>query len=105
VNFGFDAHAALGRLPLARVAVVHLAGGRWIGRLLDDHRHDVPDAVFALLSDLAAATPRPLTVIIERDGNFPPMNRLLAELDRARAARARHAWWWRWLRRWRPRVP
>jgi uncharacterized protein len=52
VNFGFDARAALGRLPLHRVAAVHLAGGRWIGRLLDDHCHDVPDAVFTLLADV-----------------------------------------------------
>ena len=85
VNFGFDAHAALRRLPLHRVRVVHLAGGQWIGRLLDDHRHDVPDAVFELLVGLAAAAPQPLTVIIERDGNFPPFAHLLAELDRARA--------------------
>lgn len=95
VNFGFDAHAALGRLPLARVRIVHVAGGQWIAarggerRLLDDHRHDVPEPVFDLLADLAGRTPRPLTVILERDGNYPALARLLEELDRARAALAR----------------
>jgi len=88
VNFGFDARAALARLPLHRVAVVHLAGGRFIGRLLDDHRHDVPDAVFDLLAELAASTSRPLTVVLERDGNYPPIEHLLDELDRARATLA-----------------
>ena len=88
VNFGFDARAALARLPLHRVAVVHLAGGRFIGRLLDDHRHDVPDEVFELLALLAASTSRPLTVVLERDGNYPPIERLLDELERARAALA-----------------
>ena len=89
VNFGFDAREALARLPVERVSAVHLAGGRWIGRLLDDHLHDVPDAVFSLLTELASIAPRPLTVIIERDGNFPLPARLLAELDRAREALAR----------------
>jgi uncharacterized protein (UPF0276 family) len=94
-NFGFDAMAALGRLPLDRVAMVHLGGGHWITardgrrRLLDDHRHDVPDPVFTLLTGLAARAPQPLTVVLERDGNYPPLDRLLVELDRARAALAR----------------
>ena len=94
VNFGFDAHAALARLPLSRVRFVHVAGGAWIGedggrrRVLDDHRHDVPAPVFELLADLAARAPNPLTVIVERDGHYPPIERLLGELDRARTALA-----------------
>jgi uncharacterized protein (UPF0276 family) len=94
-NFGFDASAALGRLPLDRVDMVHLAGGHWITardgqrRLLDDHRHDVPDPVYALLMELAARAPQPLTVLLERDGDYPALEHLLGELDRARAALAR----------------
>jgi uncharacterized protein len=93
-NLGFDATAALGRLPLARVRAVHLSGGRWITaaggahRLLDDHLHDPPDAVYALLVELARRAPHPLTVILERDGEYPRMEALLAQLDRARAALA-----------------
>jgi len=95
LNFGYDAHAALARLPLARVGLVHIAGGRWIDapgggrRLLDDHQHDVPDPVFDLLAALAARAPRALTVILERDGRYPALGRLLEDLDRARAALAR----------------
>ncbi len=86
VNQGWDATAALDQLPLTRVTTVHLAGGRrWRGRVLDDHLHPVPDAVFALLEDLAARAPGPLDVIIERDGSFPPFAELLAEIDHARA--------------------
>ena len=94
LNFGFDARTALARLPLARVRLVHVAGGGWIGaggaarRRLDDHRHDVPPAVFDLLAELAARAPQPLTVILERDGDYPPIASLLAELARARAALA-----------------
>jgi len=92
LNFGFDARAALARLPIEHVRLVHLAGGSWIAttagarRHLDDHRHDVPAPVFALLSELAARAPQPLDVILERDGNYPPMARLLTELDHARRA-------------------
>lgn len=96
VNFGFDAARALDRLPLERVAQVHVAGGRWIAggvrgdarRLLDDHLHDVPDPVFDLLRALGARCPRSLTVVLERDGDLPTFDALMAQLARARAALA-----------------
>ena len=86
---------SLERLPLDRVHQVHISGGRWIGdteaqrRLLDDHLHDPPDPVYDLLAELARMCPNPLTVILERDGSYPPMGHLLAQLDRARRAMAR----------------
>ncbi len=92
VNAGRDPHRDLARLPLDRVGMIHLSGGRWIDgpagarRLLDDHLHDVPDPVFDLLGALAAATSQPLTVIIERDGGYPSFASLLGQLDRARAS-------------------
>jgi uncharacterized protein (UPF0276 family) len=72
---------------------VHLAGGRWIGepnaeRLLDDHLHDVPDPVYALLAEAGARASHPITVVLERDGRYPPIESFLAELDRAREALA-----------------
>ena len=94
-NFGFDALAFLDRIPLERVEHVHLAGGRWVRsstgsrRLIDDHLHDVPDVVLALLEELASRAPGALTVLVERDGRYPPIERLLDELDSARSAIAR----------------
>jgi uncharacterized protein (UPF0276 family) len=90
LNFGLDPHAFLARLPAGRIETVHISGGKWIGeRILDDHLHDPPGSVYDLLAALAAACPNPLTVILERDGSYPPMRHLLAQLDRARAALAR----------------
>jgi uncharacterized protein (UPF0276 family) len=94
VNFGTDPAAMLLRLPLHRVKTVHLSGGHWIAepgasgrqRLLDDHVHDVPPEVFALLTLLGAHAPQPLDIILERDGAFPAFARLLEQLDAARAA-------------------
>lgn len=83
-NFGFDALDVLARIPHERVRAVHLAGGRRIerDRILDDHLHDVPAEVFALLAYVANEE---TTVILERDGNYPAIEELIAELDRARA--------------------
>jgi len=83
-NFGFSAEAVVASLPAHRVRMIHLAGGRRIerNRLLDDHLHAVPDEVFALLSCVTAGE---AMVVLERDGNYPPIEELLAELDRARA--------------------
>ena len=94
VNFGDDPHTFLHRFPLDRVAAVHLSGGHWIDgpngarRLLDDHVHDVPPEVFALLRELGRLAPQPLTIILERDGRYPPIALLLDQLDTARAALA-----------------
>ena len=79
-------------MPLERVAMVHLSGGRWIRppgaapRLLDDHLHDVPQPVFDLLEALALRASQPLTVIIERDGRYPDFAVLLEQVERARRA-------------------
>jgi uncharacterized protein (UPF0276 family) len=89
-NFGYDPIAFLDALPLDRVTQVHLAGGRPLpeGRLLDDHKHDVPDPVYDLLLALGTRVRQPLDVILERDGDYPPMTHLLAQLSRARATLA-----------------
>ncbi|HEU4767309.1 MAG TPA: DUF692 family protein [Pyrinomonadaceae bacterium] len=94
LNFNFDPLDFISRIPPERISAIHLAGGKWIGRpdaprLLDDHLHDVPDPVYDLLEAVAARATQPLTVIIERDGKFPPIESLLDQLDRARATVAR----------------
>ena len=93
-NFKFDPVDFISRIPPERIGSIHLAGGRWIGRpdaqrLLDDHLHDVPDPVYDLLEEVAARVPHALTVIIERDGNFPPIEWLIDQLDCARRAVSR----------------
>jgi uncharacterized protein (UPF0276 family) len=94
-NLGYDAVTVLRRLPLERVRIVHLAGGKPLRdrdgrvRLLDDHLHAVEDPVLELLEELGCWAPGPLRVIVERDGRYPPMAELLRELDAARDALAR----------------
>jgi len=95
LNHGYDPKAFLRQIPAARFRAIHIAGGKFISapdgsqRLLDDHLHDVPDPVFELLEEAAALSPNPLTAILERDGAYPSMDCLLAQVELARQALAR----------------
>jgi uncharacterized protein len=100
-NTGLDPGRHLLSFPIERAACVHLSGGRLIReptqyarhegatRMLDDHLHAVPASVYDLLALLASRAPGPLTVIIERDGNYPPFADLLSDVRNAREALAR----------------
>jgi uncharacterized protein (UPF0276 family) len=80
-NHGYDPVALLDRLPLDRLAYVHVAGGREEGGLYhDSHADPVPPAVLHLLAHVAARRPVP-GVMLERDSRFPPAAELDAELD------------------------
>jgi uncharacterized protein len=94
LNFGYDPAEFITRIPGDSIGAIHIAGGRMIEcdgtrRLLDDHLHPVPDPVYALLEEVGARVTKPLTVILEQDGNYPSMGDLLLQLDRAREALAR----------------
>jgi hypothetical protein len=95
VNLRYDAKAFIRALPLGRVSTVHIAGGSdavdtetGVTLRVDDHRHDVPADVFELLTLVGALAPQPLTIVLERDGEFPPFAQMLEELERARVALA-----------------
>jgi len=86
-NHGFDAAAALDRLPLERLAYVHVAGGtERDGVYVDTHAHPVPAAVLELLAELGARCPE-APVLLERDSGYPPEGELRAELQAVAAAR------------------
>lgn len=92
-NFGFDAVEYLDSLPLHLVRQVHLAGGRRVRlrrtggeRILDDHLHPTPPQVMDLLTHLAEKAPQPLTIVLERDGNYPSFQEIMGELEQARSA-------------------
>ena len=81
VNGGTDPVALLARLPLERVAYVHVAGGtERDGLYHDTHTHATPQEVLALLTELCTRHPPP-AIMLERDGAYPPAEELHAELD------------------------
>jgi len=90
-NFELDPIEELLKFPLDKVEYVHIAGGHEAedenGKyFLDDHLHPVSEMVFLMLEELAASVPGPLTVILERDGNYPAFEVIALELSSASMA-------------------
>ncbi|HQR07565.1 MAG TPA: DUF692 domain-containing protein [Gemmatales bacterium] len=86
-NFGGEPEAFLRKLPLEKVAYVHVAGGRdgKDGRYHDTHTTPIPQPVFDLVTWLSERIAIP-GIILERDDYFPDQATLHAELNRIRAA-------------------
>jgi uncharacterized protein (UPF0276 family) len=85
-NRGQDPETLLDRLPLDRVAYVHVAGGSELDGLYHDtHTHAVPQAVLDLVTSLCTRH-RPPAFLLERDGAYPPAAELTAELTAIAAA-------------------
>jgi len=84
-NHGFDADAYIAALPAGRIAQIHLAGHRDLGtHIIDTHDRAVIDPVFALYGRTVERI-GPVSTMIERDDDIPPLGELVAELDRVRA--------------------
>lgn len=80
-NHKFDAVDYLKRLPLERLAYVHMAGGTFKqGLYHDTHCHPLREQSLDLLASLCQLTV-PSRVMLERDDSFPPITELSAELD------------------------
>ena len=87
-NHGYDAYAFLNGIPADRVIQFHLAGHSDMGNyIVDTHDHPVREEVWDLYK---AALKRfgPVSTMIERDDNIPPLAEMLDELEQARALAA-----------------
>jgi uncharacterized protein (UPF0276 family) len=87
-NHGFDAAVYVDAVPAERVFQIHLAGhSRSAELLIDTHDHAVCDEVWALY---ARAVERlgPVSTLIEWDDQIPEFERLVQEVERARAVAA-----------------
>jgi uncharacterized protein (UPF0276 family) len=87
-NQGFDPHDYLDGVPADRIWQIHLAGHSDYGDyVIDTHDHDVPAQVWDLYRE-AIRRFGPISTMIERDDDIPPLSELLAELDMARRVHA-----------------
>jgi len=83
-NHEFDASTYLQNLPCDRVQQLHLAGHLNRGDyLIDTHDQSVIEPVWRLYEE-ALRLFGPVSTMIERDDNIPPLAELLAELAQAR---------------------
>jgi uncharacterized protein (UPF0276 family) len=84
INHHFDPGTFLEQMPLDHCVQVHLAGGYWRGGwLVDGHSELVPAEIFDLFQELATRC-QIKGVIFEYDKNFPSIERLLQQIERAR---------------------
>lgn len=83
-NHGFEPIEYLTGIPVDRVHQFHLAGHENRGEIIID-THDAPviDPVWDLYAE-ACKRFGPVSTMIERDDNIPPLEELLVELDHAR---------------------
>jgi len=91
INHRYDAAAFIDALPHARIAWIHVAGhyNEAPDLIVDTHGAPVIDPVWALLEH-AYARFGSVPTLVERDFNFPPIDELLAEVERIRELQARH---------------
>ena len=83
-NHEFDPREYLNGVPAARVRQFHLAGHSHNGNIIvDTHDHPVIGDVWALYAE-ALKIFGPVSTMIERDADIPPLAEVLAELDQAR---------------------
>jgi uncharacterized protein (UPF0276 family) len=88
VNHGFRADDYLAGLPGDRIGQIHLAGHSDHGtHLLDTHDAAVPGKVWSLYRE-AVRRFGPVPTLVEWDDHIPPLEDVLAEAERARAAEA-----------------
>jgi len=90
-NHNRDAMEFLDRLPLERLAYVHIAGGiSRNGLYHDTHAHAIPRGALNLLAEVCSRVDIP-GVMLERDDRFPEWSELVAELEAIAEARMRGA--------------
>jgi uncharacterized protein len=83
-NHGFDAMDYLNGIPHDRVLQYHMAGHLDKGSfILDTHDHDIRDEVWDLYQKTLPLF-GPVSTLIERDDDIPPLGELIKELDHAR---------------------
>jgi len=88
-NHGFDPEAYVATIDFSRVLQVHVAGHTRepSGTIVDTHDRPVAEAVWKLYAS-AWRKGGPFPTLLEWDDNIPSMPDAIAELQRARAARA-----------------
>jgi uncharacterized protein (UPF0276 family) len=81
-NHNYDAHGFLDKLPLHKVAYIHMAGHEKVAEdlIIDTHGQAIIDPVYALFDEVTQRI-APVPVLLERDFNIPEMDELVTEMN------------------------
>jgi len=90
-NHGYDAREFIGRLPLDRVAYIHMAGHEQVepDLIIDTHGRPIADPVYELF-EWTIQKMEPVPVLLERDYNFEDLDELQGELMHLKTLIAKH---------------
>jgi len=82
-NHQYNAKEFLNKLPLDKVAYIHMAGHEQVSDtlIIDTHGQAIIDPVFELF-DYTVGLLKPVPVLLERDFNIPELEELQGEIDR-----------------------
>lgn len=84
-NHDFDPLVYLAAMPANRIQQIHLAGHLNKGDYsIDTHDHEIIDSVWELYAESVRQF-GPISTMIERDDDIPPLNVLLSELQKSRS--------------------
>lgn len=86
-NHSYDTRAFINRLPLERVAYIHMAGHEKVSDtlIIDTHGEAIIDPVYELFEYTMQQLKRDVPVLLERDFNIPAMQELQNEMNRIAA--------------------
>jgi len=81
-NHNYDAKEFLNKMPLDKVAYIHMAGHERVAPdlIIDTHGEAIIDPVYDLF-EWTIQKMKPVPVLLERDFNFPEMEELQHELE------------------------
>jgi uncharacterized protein (UPF0276 family) len=83
-NHNYDPMEFLDRLPLDRVAQIHLAGGEFRdGKWEDCHNSPVMEPVWGIFEEIVKRSNAEI-VVVERDSRFKPFENILDDVHKAR---------------------
>ncbi len=90
-NHNYDAKDFIGKLPLERVAYIHMAGHEQVepDLIIDTHGQPIIDPVYELF-EWTIQKMDPVPVLLERDYNFKDLEQIQGELTRIKSILKRH---------------
>lgn len=82
-NHNYDAHRFIDKLPLDKVAYIHMAGHEKVAEdlIIDTHGQPIIDAVYRLFEYTVNKMQTPVPVLLERDFNIPEFEELAFEMN------------------------
>jgi uncharacterized protein (UPF0276 family) len=90
-NHSYNPHTFIEKLPLERVAYIHMAGHDQVSEtlIIDTHGEAIIDPVYDLFEYTMKLVNRDIPVLLERDFNIPQLSELQSELERLKTIKTK----------------